>query len=55
MKNFIIMNPNDNCATVLEDIPKHAQLQVKKNTVLINQIIPLGHKFALKDIIKGIW
>jgi len=53
MKNFIIMNPSDNCATVLEDIPKHAQLQVKKNTILINQNIPLGHKFALKDIIKG--
>ena len=53
MKNFIIMNPDDNCATALEDIPKHAQLQVNENNIIINQIIPLGHKIALEDIKKG--
>ena len=53
MKNFIIMNPNDNCATVLEDIPKNARLHVKEISILINQNIPLGHKIALTDIRKG--
>jgi len=53
MKNFIIMNPNDNCATVLEDIPKDARLHLKEISILINQNIPLGHKIALKDIKKG--
>ena len=53
MKNFIIMNPNDNCATVLEDIPKDARLHLKEISILINQNIPLGHKIALKNIKKG--
>jgi len=53
MKNFIIMNPNDNCATVLKEIPKDARLHIKEISILINQNIPLGHKIALKDIKKG--
>ena len=53
MKNFIIMNPNDNCATVLEDIQKDARLHIKEISILINQNIPLGHKIALEDIKKG--
>ena len=53
MKNFIIMNPNDNCATVLEDIQKDARLYIKEISILINQNIPLGHKIALADIRKG--
>jgi len=53
MKNFIIMNPNDNCATVLEEILKDARLHIKEISILINQNIPLGHKIALKDIKKG--
>ena len=53
MKKFIIMNPDDNCATALEDIPKHAQLQINESNIIINQIIHLGHKFALTDIKEG--
>lgn len=53
MKKFIIMNPEDNCATALEDISKDSQLQIKKISVIANQNIGLGHKIALTDIKKG--
>ena len=52
-KSYIIMNPNDNCATALEDIPKNAQVIVNDDTIIINQDIPFGHKFALNDINEG--
>jgi len=42
MKKFIIMNPEDNCATALEDISKGSQLQIKKISVIANQNIGLG-------------
>jgi len=51
---FIIMDKDkDNCATTLDDISKDAELKVEKETITINQDIPLGHKFALKNIQKG--
>jgi altronate dehydratase small subunit len=53
MKLFIIMNPDDNCATVLEDISKGSQIQLREISISINQNIPLGHKIALTDIRKG--
>ena len=53
MKIFIIMNPDDNCATVLEDISKGSQVQIREITIIVNQNIPLGHKIALADIRKG--
>ena len=51
--NFIIMNPVDNCATALEDIPKGSQIQIGESSIIINQNISLGHKIALEDIKKG--
>jgi len=53
MKNFIIMNPDDNCATALEDISEDSQIQIRGSSFNINQNIPLGHKFSLKDINEG--
>jgi len=53
MKNLIIMNPDDNCATVLEDVSKDSQIQIRKISIIINQNISLGHKIALEDIRKG--
>jgi len=53
MKNFIIMNPDDNCATALDDMSKDSQVQIRENSIFINQNIPLGHKIALADIRKG--
>jgi altronate dehydratase len=47
------MNLEDNCATALKEIPKHIILQNNEYVIMINQVIPLGHKFALKDINEG--
>jgi len=51
---FIIMdNDKDNCATALVDISQDMELEVNHEIIKINQDIPLGHKFALKNIQKG--
>ena len=48
------MKPEDNCATGLTDIPKDEVIQINGNkTIKINHDIPMGHKFALKNINKG--
>lgn len=48
------MKPEDNCATSLTDIPKDEVIQINgKKTIKINHDIPMGHKFALKNINKG--
>jgi altronate dehydratase len=53
LKAYIIMNPDDNCATALEEIPKNAQVLIDEDNIIINHNIPLGHKFALNDINEG--
>ena len=53
MKNFITMNPDDNCATALVDTSKDSQIQIREVSIIVNQNIPLGHKIALADIRKG--
>jgi altronate dehydratase len=50
---FIIMDSTDNCATSLEDISQRTELKTEYGTITINQDIPLGHKFALRNIQKG--
>jgi altronate dehydratase small subunit len=53
-KKYIIMNSDDNCATSLAEIPKDEEVELDTGDVIkINQIIPLGHKFALRTIKKG--
>ncbi len=52
-KIYIIMNPDDNCATALEDISKGSQVQFQESSIIINQNMLLGHKIALVDIKKG--
>lgn len=52
--NFIIMNSKDNCATSLAEIPKSYEVELNGGKVIkINQKIPFGHKFALKQISGG--
>ncbi len=54
MKNkYIIMNAEDNCATSLADIPKDEIIQIPEDNIKINHDIPMGHKFALKNINQG--
>ena len=53
-KSFIVMDPEDNCATSLEDIPIAKEIEIREGSIItINQNIPLGHKFALEDIPIG--
>ncbi|GAG24715.1 unnamed protein product, partial [marine sediment metagenome] len=42
LNNFIIMNPDDNCVTALEDISKGSQIQIRESSIVINQNIPKG-------------
>ena len=55
MKNkYIIMNPDDNCATSLTEIHNDEIIELNGGkTIRINQEIPMGHKFALTNINKG--
>ena len=50
---FIIMHLDDDCATALIDISKDTELKAKDILISLNQDIPMGHKFSLKDINKG--
>jgi altronate dehydratase len=50
---YIVIDSKDNCGTALEDIPQHAIVDLDKETIMINDLIPLGHKFALTNIEKG--
>jgi len=54
MSKFIIIKSSDNCATSLEDIHEGAEIEITPGlSIKINNDIPLGHKFALKDIKRG--
>ena len=44
------MNEVDNCATALVDINKDEEFHISGKIIIINEKIPLGHKFALIDI-----
>jgi altronate dehydratase small subunit len=53
---FIVINTEDNVATALMPLTKGESLSVgSTSSVIITLLkdIPLGHKFALKDIMKG--
>ena len=50
---YIVIDPKDNCATALENIPQSAIVDLNIKTIMINNLIPLGHKFAIIDIKKG--
>ncbi|MFX1337387.1 MAG: UxaA family hydrolase [Promethearchaeota archaeon] len=47
------MNTEDNCATSLADIPKDEIIQINGKSIKINHNIPMGHKFALKNLNQG--
>ncbi len=50
---YIIIDSKDNCGTALENIPQGAIIDLINKTIMINNLIPLGHKFAIIDIKKG--
>ncbi len=50
---YIIIDSKDNCGTALEKIPQAAIIDLSNKTIMINNVIPLGHKFAIMNIKKG--
>ncbi len=51
----ILLHENDNVATALEDLTRHAQLKLgaNPNEIPLLQDIQFGHKFAIQTIQKG--
>jgi len=54
-KKNIILNENDNVATALKDLLKCVIIDIEEYALKINiqENIPFGHKFAIKDIKNG--
>ena len=50
MKQYIVINENDNVAVALVPLPKGFVLA---DGTVLNEDIDLGHKIALKDIKEG--
>nr|MDO8080471.1 UxaA family hydrolase [Candidatus Freyarchaeota archaeon] len=53
----LVMGPNDNVATVIEDVEPGTSVPVtvegKTRNIKVKQRIPFGHKFAVSKISKG--
>lgn len=53
-KYAIVVNPKDNVAVVKNEIPANLSVRLSNDkTVMIKQGVPLGHRFAVRDIPKG--
>lgn len=50
---FLRINPADNVAVAIVDLPAGEQVTTGGVTVTLNEDIPAGHKFALKDFAEG--
>jgi altronate dehydratase small subunit len=57
MKKAIVVDPEDNVATLLTDVEKNDLVQVKAGDKVMEckvlEKIPFGHKIALSNIDKG--
>ena len=53
MKRFLIINPDDNVAVAMEDLPAGDTVETGGRTLRIAEFIPKGHKFALRPIAEG--
>ncbi len=47
------MDEKDNCATTLADLPQGEKIEISGKSMVLNQNIPFGHKFAIKTIKEG--
>lgn len=50
---FLLINPADNVAVAIVELLKGEQITVNNETITLNENIPAGHKFALKDFSEG--
>lgn len=55
--NGIIIDPADNVATLFESVKPHREVKVRLKVEIrrfkVLEKIPMGHKFAIKDIEQG--
>ena len=50
---YLKINPADNVAVAIVDLPAGEQIIVDDINIVLNQAVPAGHKFALKDFAQG--
>ncbi|MHA1763420.1 MAG: UxaA family hydrolase [Promethearchaeota archaeon] len=41
---------NDNCATLLIDLPQGQEVNIKGQNFILKQVIPFGHEFPSSDL-----
>jgi altronate dehydratase len=52
-RQAIVIDPQDNVATAIDDLQAGVQVTVVDGEVVLLSAIPYGHKFALVDIPSG--
>jgi len=51
---FVVLNPSDNVAVALEEIPADETIYLSNGTnITIKSLIEFGHKFSIKKMSKG--
>ena len=50
---YLKINPADNVAVAIVDLPAGELIVVDDINISLNQAVPAGHKFALKDFAEG--
>ena len=50
---YLKINPADNVAVAIVNLPAGEKLSVDGIEVVLNEDIPAGHKFALKNFAEG--
>lgn len=57
LKFAVVANKNDNVATAVKNLSNHEKILIDLYgtdiEVVLNSDVPFGHKFAIKDIVKG--
>ena len=53
MRDYIRIHKNDMVAVAIRPLKKGTKCLVEDLTVTLTEDIPMGHKFALRDIVKG--
>lgn len=50
---YLKINPADNVAVAITALPAGEKLTVDGKEITLNEDVPAGHKFALKDFSEG--
>ena len=50
---YLKINPADNVAVAITALPAGEKLTVDGKGITLNEDVPAGHKFALKDFAEG--